>query len=1235
VPAPQSTGDILEDLGQSLESVYNVLWWGEDLRLIYNDAWRPVLGQTKHPHALGAPGHEVWPEIWHIIGPMLRGVLDTGLATWQDDQLLVLDRNGYLEEAYFTYSYSSIAEEGGRVGGVFSAVHETTQRVIEERRLRTLRDLAARANDAHGARQACEQAAATMAENPIDIPFALIYLVEPGGESATLMGAAGDVPPKLRPERVRFDEPGGASSWPIASVGRSRQAVVVDAREIADLPGGYWNQPPREALVLPVASAKQDQLAAVFVAGVTPRRALDEVHRTFFDLVSSHIGSSIANARAYEEERKRAEALAELDRAKTVFFSNISHEFRTPLTLILSPTQDALAELTAPRERERLDMIHRNALRLQKLVNTLLDFSRIEAGRIQASYEPMDLAAFTADLASTFRSAVEKAGMALIVRCQPLPEPVYVDRDMWEKIVLNLLSNAFKFTLEGEIEVALETFANRARLVVRDTGSGIAAEHMPRLFERFHRIAGVRARTHEGTGIGLALVKELVTLHGGTIAVHSVLGRGTAFIVDIPLGKDHLPADRLVAARSSASSSSATGHFVGEALSWLESARGEVGEAVSPAPSIGEERFESRADGVVTASPTKPRLLLADDNADMREYLRNLLSAQYDVEAVADGEAALAAALRAPPDLVLTDIMMPNLDGFGLLRALREHPATRATSVILLSARAGEEARIEGLQHGVDDYLVKPFSAGELKARVAATLSLARVRRKAEQSLRDSEARLSAILEQLPIGVGVIDDTGHWTLSNGVMRTFAAKSVPSRDPEQRPRWQAFNPDGSPLNPTQWPGERALRGETVSPGIEFIHKRADGREIYLLVSAVPFRHQGGATTEAIVTLQDIDERKRAEQALQAADRRKDEFLATLAHELRNPLAPIRNVLAIMRLSGGDAPAVDSACAVIERQVGQLVRLVDDLLDVARITTNRLELRKARIDLAEVVQMAVETSRPLIDEHGQDFAIAMPPHPIALDGDLTRLAQVVSNLLNNAAKYTDRGGHIWLTAGQQGREAVVTVRDTGVGIPTEMLPHIFEMFTQVDRSLERSHHGLGIGLTLAKQIVDLHGGTITAYSDGPGTGSAVVIRLPVVQEPAAAPSSAHPAAKQPVPAAARRIMVVDDERISAISLGRLLTLMGHEVRTAHDGLEAVGVAEAFRPDVVLLDIGLPKMNGYDVARKVRQQPWGQGMVLIALTGWGQEADRRRAREAGFDHHLVKPVDPATLTQLLRSL
>ncbi len=446
-------------------------------------------------------------------------------------------------------------------------------------------------------------------------------------------------------------------------------------------------------------------------------------------------GRDITEKKAQEREiARQREELAKLDVLKTQFFANISHEFRTPLTLLLGPLEDALANAhgTLPMDAAAsLSTSHRNALRLLKLVNTMLDFSRIEAGRVQASYQDTDLAALTGELASNFRSLCEKAGLRLIVDCAPLntAQAVYVDRDMWEKIVLNLLSNAFKFTLEGEIEVRLAVVKSEARLTVRDTGVGIPSEELPRMFERFHRIEHSRGRTHEGTGIGLALVQELVKLHGGTIAVASTLGEGSTFTVAIPLGKAHLDANRID--RASALESTAVGHaaFVEEALLWL------------PGESVSREE---------PADLEKPRVLWADDNADMRAYVSGLLSGRFDVEAVSDGEAALASAEAHPPDLVLADVMMPKLDGFGLLRALRSDAGLREIPIILVSARAGEESRIEGMEAGADDYLIKPFSARELVARVETHVRISRMRQEAKAVMRESEDRFRAFANTAP-----------------------------------------------------------------------------------------------------------------------------------------------------------------------------------------------------------------------------------------------------------------------------------------------------------------------------------------------------------------------------------------------------------------------------------------------------------------------------------------------------
>ena len=450
-------------------------------------------------------------------------------------------------------------------------------------------------------------------------------------------------------------------------------------------------------------------------------------------------GRDITEKKAQEREiARQREELARLDVLKTQFFANISHEFRTPLTLMLGPIEDALDDTPSldDRQRERLAMVQRNGLRLQKLVNTLLDFSRVEAGRMQASYQATDLAAMTQDLAASFRAACEKAGLDFVVDTPPLPWPIHVDREMWEKIVLNLVSNAFKFTLAGAITVRLAAADDRAVLTVADTGSGIPADELPLIFDRFHRVEGAVGRSHEGTGIGLALVRELVGLHKGTIDVDSTPGRGTTFTVRLPAGRDHLPADHVDRPAPLASTATRAEAFVSEALRWLPD--GAPADAPVDTPAAAK------------AAPVpvdRPRIVVADDNADMRDYLVRLLSDAYDVSAVADGEAAFAEARRLRPHLVLSDVMMPRLDGFGLLRRMRADTGLRDTAVLLLSARAGEEAKVEGLQAGADDYLVKPFSARELLARVHANVELARSRRHTARVLRD-EARLLRVLNR-------------------------------------------------------------------------------------------------------------------------------------------------------------------------------------------------------------------------------------------------------------------------------------------------------------------------------------------------------------------------------------------------------------------------------------------------------------------------------------------------------
>jgi signal transduction histidine kinase len=1081
-----------------------LLWWGPDFVQLYNDAYRPVLGD-KHPRAMGQPFRECWSEVFHILGPLAERPYRGGASMTSDDLPLLINRKVHREETHFQVAYSPVPDETAQpigIGGVLATVTEITEQAYGSRQLEMLRDLGARpAAQGQTTEQACRVAAATLARNAWDVPFTLLYLLDDDGRHARLAASA------------RFDEqdllaqagsaidldaapPAPRWQWPLAEAIRERRIVTVEDLSSCpfELPVSPWSDRPRSALILPLASPERPRAYGALVCGISPHRLLDTGYHAFFELAAAQVVTALRNARALEEERRRAEALAEIDRAKTAFFSNVSHEFRTPLTLMLGPLQDALASEVGALRGDDLQAVHRNTVRLLKLVNALLEFSRAEAGRVQVSLRPTDLATFTRELASTFRSTIERAGLGYEVDCPPLPEPVRVDREMWERIVLNLLSNAFKFTLKGSIRVTQRLAGREVLLEVSDTGVGIAEAELPRLFERFHRIAGGEARTHEGSGIGLALVRDTVALHGGRVEVTSRPGEGTTFTVRLPLGAAPATGDPLETGDVAASPRGAE-PFVLEAARWLPEDAG-AGSAADAAETT---------DGA--------RVLVADDNADMRDYLVRLLRPHWRVEAMADGAAALARARQARPDLILTDVMMPKLDGFGLLRAIREDRNLATVPVILLSARAGEEARVEGLQAGADDYLVKPFSARELVARVRVHLEGARATRKIEEQARQLKE--------------------------------------------------------------------------------------------------------ATVEA--------ERARAQ--AEAANRSKDEFLAMLGHELRNPLSPILTALQVMRMRGADSREQ----ALIERQMGHVLRLVDDLLDISRITRGKIELRRSRAELSQIVVHGLEIASPLLEQRRQKVDLDVDGDGFPVDVDSDRLAQVVANLLTNAAKYSERGTTIHVAAERDGDRVSLRVRDEGIGIAPEMLQRVFDVFYHEPQSLDRSKGGLGLGLAIVRSIVELHGGKVAARSDGPSRGSEFVVDLPLasVWEPFEVVSPGRADAPVPVrkpePRGGKRILIVDDNEDAAESIGDLLRDLGNEIETAYDGPAALRIAKTFKPEVCLVDIGLPAMDGYELARRLREsQDLPRGARLIAVTGYGQDADRERSRQAGFDSHLVKPVN-----------
>jgi DNA-binding NtrC family response regulator/signal transduction histidine kinase len=715
--------------------------WGAEYTMLYNDAYGVVVG-NKHPGALGRSCREVLAEAWDFIGPRFDAVYTQGQPiSTLTHQMFTFHRKNYLEECYFAFSYSPIPDDDGHVGGVLTNAIDMTERVIEDRRRQVLRDLAARTAEARHEEEVWRVSAETLGQNPSSAPFAFLYEYRSGEQKAHLASVSRETGDAMHPALIDCR---GESLWRFDAALAEDCLVVPLGPHASGLSIPGWPSPPREATVRAIRLRERSEPAGFLVLGIHPGRAFDDTYRQFVRRIAEQVAIGLASARSYEQERRRAEALAEIDRAKTAFFSNVSHEFRTPLSLMLGPLEEVLPEARerlGPERQEQLITVRRNAFRLLKLVNTLLDFSRIEAGRVQAVYEPTDLSRVTSEVASVFRSAMENAGLRFSVECPPLPEPVYVDRDMWEKVVSNLLSNAFKFTFRGAVTVALRPVDAAVELRVRDTGVGIPEDQRTRVFERFHRIEGTQARTYEGTGIGLALVQELIKLHAGQVRVESTVGEGSTFVVTVPCGTAHLPADHIQAARALASTGIAASAYAEEAQRWLPDDWSAADTAMLP-------HLAPRASAPAAPAPagTRDVIVVVDDNADMRQYLKHLLGGRYEVLAVADGVQALETARRLRPVLVLADVMMPQLDGFGLLRAIREDPATASMPVILLSARAGEESRVEGLQAGADDYLVKPFTARELLARVEAHLKMAALRR--ETAEREEHLRMEAELER-------------------------------------------------------------------------------------------------------------------------------------------------------------------------------------------------------------------------------------------------------------------------------------------------------------------------------------------------------------------------------------------------------------------------------------------------------------------------------------------------------
>jgi signal transduction histidine kinase/CheY-like chemotaxis protein len=800
-----------------------VLWLGEQLHLVYNDAYIPVLGD-KHPAALGRPGADVWWDIWDVVGPMLHGVVATGVATWSDDLQLMFVNEGRRQERYFTFTYSPMIDRGGRIEGVFCAVTETTERVLGERRLQTLNALAAALMGTTSVPEVAAAAISVCASHEADLPFAAVYLPgeataggpasggpAPGGP-ASGGPASGGAPAGGMPAgaaagpRLLLATPGATGVLPadltafLDEPGAARDGL----RRVADLPGRlpalaarFGEHCPEEALVLPLGEAGGGAPAAALVLGVNRYRPLDHQYQGFCRLVADQVASALGNARAYAAERERAEALAELDRAKTAFLANVSHEFRTPLTLMLGPLDEAIAALPAGDRRQRLEMVRRNG---RRLVDSLLDFTRAEAGQARPALVAANIGPLTAGIAASFADLCRRAGIELRLDCRTAW--AQLDPAMWETIVLNLVSNAFKHTSHGSITVRTgQTDGARVELAVTDTGTGIAPDHLPRLFDRFYRVPHPAARSAEGSGIGLALVRSLAEAQGGTVEVDSTPGQGTTVRIWLPAvpaaveeqaapeepadapGRAQAPGHAAAgtAANTPTAATPATpatarigataSAYVDEARQWLggaaagdgtgdadpgeDSVAGDGGALDRGVQDRGlQDRGVQDRGGGPPERGVRPVIMVADDNADMRNYLAWVLGRRWEVLLAADGRAALGLIRRYHPDLLVTDVMMPGLDGLELVTAIRADPDLAHLPVIMLSARAGLEAAGEGLATGADHYLVKPFSSADLVNHVEARL---RAAARDRAPARDDEAQRRRDLALAELGTALGD----------------------------------------------------------------------------------------------------------------------------------------------------------------------------------------------------------------------------------------------------------------------------------------------------------------------------------------------------------------------------------------------------------------------------------------------------------------------------------------------
>ena len=1291
--------------------------WGPGLVQLYNDAYRVICG-SRHPQSMGQDFSECWKETWPVIGKAHDSAL-AGDTAFLEAQHIFLERHGFLEECFFTFSFSPIRDETGRVGGLFHPVIETTAQMLAERRTRALRDLTAQTRKAKSLTEVFALSAQALAEYDLDLPFVLIYALGSQGDPARLVAATGldaDTVARLRSACLEDAQ----AVWPLEEVARSGFAVQVDdvRRRIAGVSGDTDHLLPTDARVIPITPPGAGRPAAILIAAISPRLLMNEAYRSFHDLLAAGMTTSVADVSAYEDERRRAKSLAELDIERLLKADASIRASEERFRAFVSASSDVIYRMSA-------DWIEMRHLQGREFIADTLEPNRNWLLEYIAP-EDQPLVMDTIDAAIRCKGVFELEHRVMRVdgtlgwtfsRAIPLLDG--------NGDIVEWFGAASDVTLRKQTEQALRQSEKKYRMLFESIDEGFCviemifdADSRPvdyrflevnRAFEKQSGILGATGRRmreiapdHEShwfdiygrvalSGEPIRFVNEATALNDRWFDVYAFrLGnaadRKVAILFkDITARKASEDALRASESRSRTILESITDGFFALDADWRITYMNTAGERFldrTPGALIGKclwdefpgtvgSEFE-RVYRRVVASRVSESFTAHYPNYDrwyeataypapqgLSVYFRDVTERRR----VEHERQQFAAMLEASSDF----IGVAGLDQRGVYvnRAGMAMSGLKPEQLASIHVRdffpESERHRILGFitdSEGGKDVVVDTWfqhlqtgqlipvswsflrlrdNSGKISGYATVTRDLTQ-RNKAEQLLRESEERQQLALDGAELGMWHVDPATRVTKTDARYRAIFGTTE---------EWTDYLQAVAVIHPDDQPAvleavAAATRLDDPAPyDMEYRIVLRDGSLRWVFAKGRSSIVGEGPTRRVSSfdgTVADITDRKRSEQEreqlvalLREQDQRKDEFLAILAHELRNPLAPIRNGLQIMRLAHGDPVATERVRAMMERQLRQMVHLIDDLLDLSRISRGSIVLRREPIELAQAIHQAIETSRPSIEQAGHALLIDIPPGPIHVNADLTRLAQVFSNLLNNAAKYTQHGGRIRLTVHQLGGEVIVSVKDDGIGIPAHLLPQVFEMFTQVDRNLERSQGGLGIGLSIVKRLVEMHDGSVEARSDGDGRGSEFVVRLLAVA-PAFVGPQADDAAEPPRFPSRRRILVVDDNEDAAVSLALLLRAMGNDTEMAHDGLEALELAATFRPDVVLLDIGMPKLDGHEVCRRIRQQAWGAGIVVCALTGWGQEEDRRRSMEAGFDVHLVKPVLPADLEKLL---